>query len=99
MDVKNLENSSIITSPKTKATYTVEKAKNGTSLWIITIDVGSLPEKLSGQYTRRSKAVDAIRHYLHNMRETSTVRRDNYSKKRMEQKAQNAAALQPEDSK
>jgi len=59
---------------KMKGSMNVEKAIGGSSMFLITTEVGQVPKNLRGRYTDLSEAVRAIFDYLASMRPTQRKR-------------------------
>jgi hypothetical protein len=59
---------------KMKGAMNVEKAIGGSSMFLITVDVGQVPKNLRGHYTGLSEAVRAVFDYLASMRPTQRKR-------------------------
>lgn len=86
-----------ITSPKSKATYTVSKAENGYSQYKVSISKGVVPDKLKGKYTTADYGKDAVVKYLSNIKPTATVQRDEKARRSKEWKEKNAAERKPDN--
>lgn len=79
-----------ISTPKMKASFIISKANNGYSSYEVNLDTGKIPKILSGWYTTPDKALDAVKKYLRNKSDSSSVKRDRKYKK-------NHATAVPED--
>jgi hypothetical protein len=77
----------------------IEKELGGFIFFIVKVEKGLVPKELNGRYSSIAEGKKAVTRYLHNKRETATVRRDNFSKQREQRKAiEDGAKLKPEDS-
>lgn len=83
-----------VTSEKSLVDYIVSKKEDGFSSYIVSLSKGSVPASLSGVYTTPDKALKALLGYVRNMKETTSVQRDNKYKANQEYKkaSKNASA-------
>ncbi len=77
---------------KLKSEITIEKELGGYRFFIITVNVGSVPNELSGRYSSIPKAQKAVSDYLRNKSKSATIKRDEYAENFMKRKKVKDAA-------
>ena len=85
-EVKNTAPYWSISSDKFNHTFYVKKSFDGFVFFQVTIDKGTLPDKLKGFYTKPQEAIKAVLAYEHEAKPTATVQRDRKAAKRTAQK-------------
>ena len=65
-----------VSTPKKKIKYFVQKAFNGFVFYEIVLEKGAAPKELQGSYTSPEKALDRLRKYLVQAKNSTTVERD-----------------------
>lgn len=65
-----------VTSPKTKATFFVQKSNDGYCFFEVTTTVGSVPGVLQGKFTDPKFATLQVQKYLDQKKVSPTVERD-----------------------
>ena len=84
----------IVTHPKQKAEYYVQKSRDGFVFYEIKTDKGRVPDKLSGRYTKPERALSALQEHLRTAPVSTTVQRDNRAAKREKAKQDAKTAVQ-----
>jgi len=87
----------LVTTPKSKIIYSVQKSRDGYVFYEIKGDKGAVPDKLSGRYTQPELALKALTVHLKSIPETSTVRRDNRTAQREKAKLDAKAKVNPDN--
>lgn len=98
MDVKRVDDKSIVSHPNYKSDFIIERTNGGNGFWKISNSTNRLSPKLSGFYTSHNKALADLKLFLANSTESQAVKRQYFKDKLREQKDNNAATLQSEDS-
>lgn len=98
MDVKRIDEKSVVSHPNYKSDFIVERTNSGNGFWKISNNTNRLPPKLSGLYTSHNKALADLKLFLANSTESQAIKRQYFKDKLREQKDNNAATLQSEDS-
>lgn len=89
----------ICRSDKLVTAIHISRVMNGYGLFVVSMEKGSAPAELSGQYTSLDKAKAAVAKYVSNKKESVAARRENFAKEREERKAlKHAAKSLPESS-
>lgn len=74
-----------VQSPKHKTDYIVSKLRSQ-MYFTVRVTVGSPPKELSGKYSSLEKAVDAVRQYVKNSKESFAVRSERLHEERQQRK-------------
>lgn len=98
MDVKRVDEKTVVSHPNFKTEFVIERTNGGNGFWKISSASNKLSPKLSGLYTSHNKALADLKGFLANSTESEAVKRQYFKDKLREQKDNNAATLQPEDS-
>lgn len=75
-------------SDKLVSNILIEKSQDGFIFFEVKFEKGLIPAELSGKYSSIHKAKKAVESYLHNKKESTAARRENFSKAREERKKQ-----------
>lgn len=85
-----------VRSEKTQVVYTISKAENGYSQYVIRLSSGNPPAELSGMYTTPDSALKAVTKHLSTKRWTQAAKNRETAKRVEERKRKrNAKTVQP----